>query len=311
MTVLGCKPFVLIDGSFYLFRAYYALPSLMNREGQPTGAIYGFINMLRTLMLQYQPNYVAVIFDPNGKTFRHDLFHSYKMNRIAMPNELRNQINPLFEIIQALGFPLIVKEGYEADDVIATLAKKATEQGIPVLISTGDKDLAQIVNKHVILINTMTNQVLDSKGVLRKFGVPPEKIIDYLTLIGDTSDNIPGIHKVGPKTAVKWLIQYDSVENLIRHAHEIKGKIGENLRAHIDDLPLIRRLVTVVSDLPLKEIPTDLIQIEKNSEKLIELFTKYEFKSWLAEILVGQEKNWRANIQQSQTKKLSQNGYKN
>ena len=290
MTALGFKPFILIDGSSYLFRAYYALPPLMNRKGQPTGAMYGVINMLRKLILRYRPNYVAVIFDPNGKTFRHDLFHAYKINRIEMPDELRTQIKPLFKMIQALGFPLIIKEGYEADDVIATLAKKATEQGIPVLISTSDKDLAQIVDKHVVLVNTMTNRVLNAQGVLEKFGVPPEQIIDYLTLIGDAADNIPGIRKVGPKTAVKWLNQYNSVENLIQHAHEIKGKIGENLRSCIDDLSLMRRLVTVVSDLPLEEIPTDLIQIKQDHEKLIELFTEYEFKSWLSEILVSQNK---------------------
>lgn len=290
MTTLSSKPLILIDGSSYLFRAYYALPPLTNRKGQPTGAMYGVINMLRKLMVEYQPDYVAVVFDPKGKTFRHDLYHTYKANRIEMPNELRSQIKPLFEIIRALGFPLIIKEGYEADDVIATLAKKAKEKGMPVLVSTGDKDLAQIVNEHVTLVNTMTDRLLNSKGVLEKFGVPPEKIIDYLTLTGDTTDNIPGVPKVGPKTAVKWLSQYDSVENLIKHAHEIKGKVGENLRACIDDLPLMRRLVTVISDLPLEENPTDLIQTEKNREKLIELFTEYEFKSWLAELLANQDK---------------------
>ncbi|MBW5802910.1 DNA polymerase I [Coxiella endosymbiont of Ornithodoros amblus] len=290
MTALSSKPLILIDGSSYLFRAYYALPPLTNRKGQPTGAMYGVINMLRKLMVAYQPDYVAVVFDPKGKTFRHDLHHTYKANRVEMPNELRSQIKPLFEIIRALGFPLIIREGYEADDVIATLAKKAKEKGMPVLVSTGDKDLAQIVNEHVTLVNTMKDQLLNSKGVLEKFGVPPEKIIDYLTLTGDTTDNIPGVPKVGPKTAVKWLSQYDSVENIIKHAHEIKGKVGENLRACIDDLPLMRRLVTVISDLPLEENPTDLIQTEKNREKLIELFTKYEFKSWLAELLVNQDK---------------------
>ncbi|MFK3616908.1 5'-3' exonuclease H3TH domain-containing protein, partial [Coxiella burnetii] len=220
MTTLSSKPLILIDGSSYLFRAYYALPPLTNRKGQPTGAMYGVINMLRKLMVEYQPDYVAVVFDPKGKTFRHDLYITYKANRIEMPNELRSQIKPLFEILRALGFPLIIKEGYEADDVIATLAKKAKEKGMPVLVSTGDKDLAQIVNEHVTLVNTMTDRLLNSKGVLEKFGVPPGKIIDYLTLAGDTTENIPGVPKVGPKTAVKWLSQYDSVENLIKHAHE-------------------------------------------------------------------------------------------
>ena len=290
MMPLDSKPLILIDGSSYLFRAYYALPPLKNRKGCHTGAIYGVINMLRKLVMKYESKYVAMVFDPKGKTFRHDLCHAYKANRVEMPNELQSQIQPLFEIIRALGFPLIVKNDYEADDVIATLAKKAKEKGMTVLISTGDKDLAQIVNDYVTLVNTMTDHVLDSAGVFQKFGVPPEKVIDYLTLTGDPTDNILGIPRVGPKTAVKWLNQYNSIENLIKHAHEIKGKVGESLRACIDKLPLIRRLVTVISDLPLDEDPMDLISTQQNREKLIELFTEYEFKYWLTELLANQEK---------------------
>lgn len=282
------KPLILVDGSSYLFRAYYALPPLTNSKGHSTGAIYGVINMLRKLMADYQPDYIAVIFDPKGKTFRNNLYRNYKANRAEIPKELHDQIKPLFEIIQALGLPLIIKEGYEADDVIATLAKKAGQEGFHVLVSTGDKDLAQIVNSHVTLINTMTDQLLDSHGVKEKFGVSPEKIIDYLTLIGDNIDNIPGVPKVGPKTAAKWLNQYGSVEAIIKHANKVKGKVGENLRAHLDKLPLARQLVTVISDLSLEKKPMDLVPLQKNREKLIELFTTFEFKSWLAEILAGE-----------------------
>ena len=281
------KPFVLVDGSSYLFRAYYALPPLITvKERKSTGAIYGVINMLRKLIAEYQPEYIAVVFDPKGKTFRNDLYSDYKANRQAMPDELSQQIKPLFEIIKALGFPLIIKDGYEADDVIATLAKKSKAKGLPVLVSTGDKDLAQIVSDRVTLVNTMTHRFLDPSGVVEKFGVSPEKIIDYLSLTGDKIDNIPSIPKVGPKTAAKWLNEYGSLENIQKQANEIKGKAGENLRAHLHKLPLVRQLVTVISDLPLEEKLTDLKLKSKDSGKLIELFTKYEFKSWLGEILM-------------------------
>ena len=285
MTNKTTKPFILVDGSSYLFRAYYALPPLTTVKGQSTGAIYGVINMLRKLMVEYQPEYIAVIFDPKGKTFRNDLYGSYKANRRKTPDELFQQIKPLFEIIKALGFPLIIKDDYEADDVIASLAKKAKAEGFSVLVSTSDKDLAQIVNDHVTLVNTMTDHLLDPAGVIEKFGVPPEKIIDYLSLTGDNTDNIPGIPRVGPKTAVSWLNEYGSLENIQKHASEIKGKVGENLRAHLHELPLIRQLVTVISDLSLKEKLTDLKLRSKDREKLIQLFTTYEFKSWLSEIL--------------------------
>ena len=272
MTSPKQPPFVLVDGSSYLFRAFFALPPLTNSKGQPTGAIYGVINMLNKLMADYQPEYLAVIFDPKGGTFRNKIYPEYKANRTEMPDELRTQIKPLFEVIKALGFPLIIKEGVEADDVIATLAKEAKKQKMNVLVSTGDKDLAQIVDDDVTLINTMSNRLLDPKGVEEKFGVKPEQIIDYLTLMGDTSDNIPGVPKVGPKTAAKWLNAYGSLDNIVEHADEITGKVGENLRNHIKNFPLARELVTLVSDVTLNESPEQLSRSEKDQKKLIRLF---------------------------------------
>ena len=244
-------PVILVDGSSYLFRAFHALPPLTNSKGQPTGAVYGVINMLRKLREEYKPEYMAVVFDARGKTFRHDIYEEYKAHRPPMPDDLKAQIEPLHQLVKALGFPLISVEGVEADDVIGTLAVRATQQQKDMLISTGDKDLAQLVTPHVTLINTMNNEVLDEDGVESKFEVPPERIIDYLTLVGDTSDNIPGVPKVGPKTAVKWLKQYDSLDNLLEHAEEITGKIGDNLRNSIDDLPMSRDLVTIRCDLDL------------------------------------------------------------
>jgi len=234
------SPFILVDGSSYLFRAYHALPPLTNSKGKPTGAIYGVLNMLKKLLKDYEPEHIAVVFDPKGKTFRHEMFPAYKANREAMPEELREQIEPLFEAIKALGLPLVIEDGVEADDVIGTLAKDIAHQNMPVLISTGDKDMAQLVNQHVTLVNTMTERVLDPQGVEEKFGVPPKRIIDYLALMGDAVDNIPGIPNVGPKTAVKWLKEYGSLDAVIEHADEVKGKVGENLRNHIEDSPLQR-----------------------------------------------------------------------
>ncbi len=278
------KPLILVDGSSYLFRAYYALPPLTNSKGQPTGAIFGVINMLKKLSKQYEPEYIGVVFDPKGKTFRHQMYDQYKANRATMPDELRQQVQPLFAIIKALGYPLIIKDGYEADDVIATLTKQAVKHGYSVVISTGDKDLAQLVDEQVILINTMTDKIMDCAGVKAKFLVKPTQIIDYLALIGDTSDNIPGIPKVGPKTAAKWLTNYGSVDEIIKHADEIKGKVGENLRNHLDTLKLSQQLVTVVADLKLKESPSDLKMNEHETTTLIELFTELEFKNWLKEV---------------------------
>src|SRR3569623_1691497 len=225
------KPLVLVDGSSYLYRAFYALPPLTNSSGKPTGAVYGVLNMLRKLVADYDPEYVAVVFDAKGKTFRDDLFEQYKAQRPPMPDDLVAQIEPLHEAVRASGLPCLVVDGVEADDVIGTLTVRATRQGLPVLISTGDKDMAQLVDGRATLINTMSNSVLDRDGVIAKFGVPPERIIDYLALIGDSSDNIPGIPQVGPKTAVKWLTMYGSLDEVIARASEISGRAGDNLRA--------------------------------------------------------------------------------
>lgn len=279
------KPIVLVDGSSYLYRAYHALPPLVNSKNFPTGAIYGVINMLKRLISDYQPEHMAVIFDTPGETFRDEIYADYKATRDAMPDDLEQQIEPIHEIIRAMGLPLIMVEGVEADDVIGTLAREATEKNLDTIISTGDKDLAQLVNKHVTLINTMNNSKLDPNGVKEKFGVPPERIIDYLTLVGDTSDNIKGVPQVGPKTAAKWLQQYDSLDNLIQHADEIKGKVGENFRQAIKDLPLTKSLVTIKLDvdMPLKLDNINIVQ--PNKDILKDLYKELEFKSWLSELL--------------------------
>jgi len=251
-------PLILIDGSSYLYRAYHALPPLTNSKGQPTGAIIGVLNMIRRLIKDYSPSQIAVIFDAKGKNFRHELYPEYKAHRPPMPDELISQIKYLHDIIHAMGLPLLSIKGVEADDVIGTLAKQATEHKINTIISTCDKDLAQLVNEHVTLINTMSKTTLDIEGVKNKFCVTPHQIIDYLTLIGDTSDNIPGVAKVGPKTAVKWLDQYKSLDNIIKHADEISGKVGENLRQSIDNLPLFKRLITIKYDV---ELPINLSKV--------------------------------------------------
>ena len=278
------KPLVLIDASSYLYRAFHAMPPLVTSKGQPTGAVYGVINMVRKLLADYDPDYVALVFDAKGKTFRDDLYPDYKAHRPSMPDDLSVQIEPLHTIIQALGLPLLVIEGVEADDVIGTLASQAAAQGIPALISTGDKDLAQLVNEHVTLINTMSNQVLDPAGVEQKFGIPPNLIVDYLTLVGDPVDNVPGVAKVGPTTAVKWLKQYGSLDNIIAHADEIKGKVGENLRAALPQLPMSRELLIIKCDVPLAVSVTDLKRRSPEPETLREWYTRLEFKGWLAEL---------------------------
>ncbi|RCX32786.1 DNA polymerase I [Thioalbus denitrificans] len=285
MTENKTRPLVLVDGSSYLYRAFHALPALTNSRGEPTGAVYGVVNMLRRLLADYAPERMAVVFDARGKTFRDELFAEYKANRPPMPDELASQVEPLHAIVRALGLPLLVEPGVEADDVIGTLAARAAAAGQPVVISTGDKDMAQLVNDHVTLVNTMSNTVLDRAGVEEKFGVPPERIIDFLALVGDTSDNIPGVPKVGPKTAVKWLTEYGSLDGIVEHAAEIKGKAGENLCASLERLPLSRRLATIRVDLELPEDPEALRLGEPDRETLIEWFRRMEFKSWLAELL--------------------------
>ncbi|MCW8933502.1 MAG: DNA polymerase I [Gammaproteobacteria bacterium] len=277
-------PFILVDGSSYLFRAFHALPPLENSKGQPTGAIYGVINMLKKLVSDYKPEYMAVVFDAKGKTFRSDLYTEYKAHRPPMPDDLRTQIEPIHQLVDALGYPRIIVPKVEADDVIGTLAQQAEADGHDVLISTGDKDLAQLVTDKITLINTMTNHISTPESVMQKFGVPTQQIIDYLALIGDTSDNIPGINKVGPKTAVKWLAQYDSVENIIKHADEFKGKVGEYLREGLEQLPLSYQLATIVCDVKLDVKPEDLQLQPADTQSLKKLYTEYEFKSWLTEL---------------------------
>lgn len=279
------KPLILIDGSSYLYRAFHAMPSLMNSKGFPTGAVYGVTNMLRKLLNDYDPDYIAVIFDTKGKTFRDELYEPYKANRSAMPDDLVKQIESIHEVIRAMGLPLIMIEGVEADDVIGTLAKKAEKENRTTLISTGDKDLAQLVNEHITLINTMTNTTLTPITVKEKFGVSPSQIIDYLTLVGDSVDNIPGVPQVGPKTAVKWLEEYGSLDHIIQKADTIKGKVGDNLRHSLSQLPLTKQLVTIKEDV---DLPFDwhlLKRKEPHQDQLIELYKTLEFKSWLNDLL--------------------------
>ncbi len=279
-------PLVLVDGSSYLYRAFHvpALQRLTDSAGRPTGAVFGVANMVRKLRADYGPEHMAVVFDAKGKTFRDELYADYTANRPPMPEELRAQIEPLHELIEALGIPMPVVAGVEADDVIATLAREAQAAGMDVLVSTGDKDLAQIVNEHVTLINTMSNTVLDRAGVIEKFGVTPEQMIDFLALVGDTSDNVPGVPKCGPKTAAKWLAEYGTLDALIENADAIKGKIGDNLRASLEQLRLSRQLVTVRQDLELDVGPGDLDLAAPDAARLRELLARLEFRTWLAEL---------------------------
>ena len=286
-------PLILVDGSSYLYRAFHALPPLTNSQGQPTGAVYGVLNMLRRLITDYQPNYMAVIFDAKGKTFRDDLYAEYKAHRPIMPTELQSQIEPLHAIIQALGIPLLMVPGVEADDVIGTLALQAKAQGMHTLISTGDKDMAQLVCPEITLINTMTNTALDVAGVKTKFGIKVEQVIDYFALVGDAVDNVPGVPKVGPKTAVKWLDAYGNLDAIMASAHEITGKIGENLREALVSLPLSRELVTIKCDVPLTLGPQDLTLNKQDRATLIDWYKRLEFKSWLAELLQAQSPEQR------------------
>lgn len=284
MTAIKSKPVILIDGSSYLFRAYHALPPLTNTKGQPTGAVYGVMNMIRKLMTDYQPERIAVVFDSKAKTFRHEMYPEYKANRATMPEELQVQIKPLHDLIKAMGLPLIIIDGVEADDVIGTFAEQAEHQGHEVLISTGDKDMTQLVNKQVTLINTMTNTMLDEEGVFKKFGVRPDQMIDYLTLVGDSSDNIPGVPSVGPKTAQKWLEQYGSLDAIIANANNIGGKVGENLRNALKQLPLSKELVTIKCDVPLQLQLQDLILVPADRDMLREQYQELEFKALLGKL---------------------------
>ncbi|MDD2815500.1 MAG: DNA polymerase I [Thiotrichaceae bacterium] len=274
----------LVDGSSYLYRAYHAMPNLLNAQGKPTGVAYGVTNMLKRLLQEYQPQHAAIVFDAKGKTFRHELYPEYKATRSATPDELIQQIAVSHDLVRALGFPLLMETGVEADDVIGTLAKQAEALGMQVVIFTGDKDFAQLVNENIILINTMNNTRLDIAGVEEKFGVPPQAIIDYLILVGDSSDNIPGVDKVGAKTASKWLRRYGSLENLLNNSHSVVGKVGENLRAAVSQFPLARELVTIRCDVPLPLNVSQLQMQAPETERLRALFADLGFKQWLKEL---------------------------
>ena len=278
------KTLLLVDGSSYLYRAFHALPELRNRNNEPTGAIYGVLNMLRRLHKDYKAHYSACVFDAKGRTFRDDLYAEYKSHRPPMPDALSRQIQPLQECIAAMGWPMLIVEGVEADDVIGTLARQAERENMRCIISTGDKDIAQLVNRQVTLVNTMSNETLDEAAVLAKFGVTPAGMLDYLALVGDASDNIPGVEKVGPKTAVKWLTQYGTLDNLIAHSNEIGGVVGENLRKAVDWLNQSRKILTIKCDVAL---PMDLHELglqPRDAKKLAELFERLDFKTWLREL---------------------------
>ena len=275
------NPIILIDGSSYLYRAYHALPPLMSSKNQPTGAIRGVISMVKKILSDHPSSPLAVIFDAKGKTFRHEMYKEYKANRPPMPEDLVKQIEPINSIIKALGIKLVSVEGVEADDVIGTLANEASKLGLDTVISTGDKDMTQLVNEHIRIVNTMSGELLDEDGVKKKFGVKPELIIDYLALVGDTSDNVPGVEKVGPKTAVKWLVDYGNLEGIISNSKKISGKVGENLRNGLDQLLLSKELVTIKKDVPLEVGINDLSVGEEEKELLKKIYTELEFKTWL------------------------------
>lgn len=294
------KTLLLVDASSYLYRAYHALPDLRNSKGEMTNAIYGVLSMLRRLRHDFPAEYIACVFDAKGKTFRDDLYPEYKANRAPMPDELRDQIAPLHDAIRAMGWPLLAVEGVEADDVIGTLAKHAEARGVKTVISTGDKDITQLVNPHVMLVNTMSNEKLDEAGVQTKFGVPAHRIIDYLTLIGDAVDNVPGVDKVGPKTAVKWLTEYESLDNIVANADKIKGVVGDNLRKALDWLPKGRELLTIKCDVELPLEFDALLPQAPDKSALENLFERFEFKTWLKELKAGADPNGKPSANKTQ-----------
>ena len=275
---------VLIDGSSYLYRAFHALPNLANSHGEPTGALHGVLNMLNKLVRDEKASHIAVVFDAPGKTFRDDLFADYKATRPPMPDDLRSQIDPILEVIRAMGLPLLQVKGVEADDVIGTLCRRAAAAGLKVLVSTGDKDMAQLVNDKVTLVNTMSDSIMDRDGVKDKFDVFPEQIIDYLALVGDTSDNIPGVPKVGAKTAAKWLNLYDSADGIVAHADEISGKVGESLREHIEQLRLSQQLATIKLDVELPLSIDELQPAAANTADLKKIYGRYELRTLLRQL---------------------------
>jgi DNA polymerase-1 len=279
---------VLVDGSSYLYRAYHALPKLTSSRGEPTGAIHGVLNMINKLANEEDTPHFAVIFDAPGKTFRDEMYADYKANRPPMPDELRSQVEPLLEAIPAMGLPLLRIEGVEADDVIGTLSRQAADAGMDVLVSTGDKDMAQLVDDSITLVNTMTGSVLDRDGVKEKFDVYPEQIIDWLALVGDSSDNIPGVPTVGAKTAAKWLNQYESADEIVANADEIKGKVGESLRENIEQLKLSRALATIRQDVELPDKPADIKRGQADTDKLKALYTRFELRRLLSQLDGGE-----------------------
>ena len=278
------KTLLLIDGSSYLYRAFHAMPDFRNKEGFPTGAIYGVLNMLQNTYKKYESTYSVCVFDAKGKTFRNDIFKDYKANRPKMPEDLSIQIEPLHKAINAMGWPILIKEGVEADDVIGTLAKKANEENISVTISTGDKDLAQLVNKKTSLVNTMTNEHLDIDGVKNKFGVSPSLIIDYLTIIGDKADNIPGVEKAGPKTALKWLKEFSSLDNIIKNSDQITGAVGENLKKSLEWLPIAKDLISIRSELDINVSWDQFKKLPEDKNSLKEMYQEFNFSSWLKKL---------------------------
>ena len=275
---------VLVDGSSYLYRAFHAMPNLVNSKGEATGAVYGVVNMLRRLLRQYETTHFVVVFDAPGKTFRDRLYSEYKANRPPMPEELRAQVEVIHTVIRALGLPLLSVPDVEADDVIGTLARAGTTQGMETLIISGDKDLAQLVGPRVMMYDSMKDVLYDRDGVKEKFGVPPEGIVDFLALVGDTSDNIPGVPKVGPKTAARWLSEHGSLDKLVEHSDSVPGKVGENLRASLEQLYLSRQLATIKCDVALEQEVTELTIAPSDEDALRELFARLEFKTWLAEL---------------------------
>ncbi len=289
MTDRSQKLLLLVDGSSYLYRAFHALPDLRNREGLPTGAIFGVLNMLRRLMQDYKPDYAACVFDARGPTFRDEWYPQYKANRPPMPPDLASQITPLQEAVRALGWPLLVVEGVEADDVIGTLTHEASAAGMGTVISTGDKDMVQLLTPGVTLVNTMSNEVLDAEAAMQKYGVRPDQFIDYLTLMGDTSDNVPGVAKVGPKTAQKWIGRYGNLDKLLLHADDVTGAVGENLRSAREWLPQARRLITIRCDIALPVAATALQMNEPDMPSLHALAERYDLRSWVKSGAAGHQ----------------------
>ena len=282
--LMSDRKLVLVDGSSYLYRAYHALPKLTSSRGEPTGAIHGVLSMINKLAAEETTDHFVVVFDAPGKTFRDEIFEEYKANRPPMPDDLREQVDPLLEAIPAMGLPLLRISGVEADDVIGTLCRQAEEMGMNVLVSTGDKDMAQLVNDKVTLVNTMTGSLLDREGVKKKFDVYPEQIIDYLALVGDSSDNIPGVPKVGAKTAAKWLNEWPTADDIVANADDIAGKVGESLRDNIDQLRMSQTLATIRQDVELPDGPLDLKRYAADTEKLNSLYSRFELKRLLSQL---------------------------